>query len=285
MKFRWLLIVLLNISVAYAQQVHLQGYVVDAQTGLPVGEATIGVSEKNLFYPTNSKGEFDISDGKIAQTDSISVSCIGYQTQKIKAVDFKTEAVIKLLVLVKVLREVKIGLIQCGSRVNKQDVWTAYWPLNEEAMFMTASKNAKGTVQSVGFYLGNAQGGDAIAPFRVKIYDVDAHGMPGKELTKDILIVSAKKNNAWFDVDLSDYNISNPPGGFFVVFCLIDATNYQANLKIEMGSDIVTPRLGMTEHEFNAQHSYRGENKHGKMKWQEEQFTDNYMIRATIVPE
>ena len=276
---------MLNISVAYAQQVHLQGYVVDAQTGLPVGEATIGVPEKNLFYPTNNKGEFDISDDKIAKTDSVSVSCIGYQTQKLKAADFRAETIIKLATLVKVLREVKIGLIQCGSKVNAQDVWTAYWPLNEEAMFMTASKNAKGTLQSVGFYLGNAQGGDAIAPFRVKIYDVDAHGMPGKELTKDILIVSAKKNNTWFDVDLSDYNISNPPGGFFVVFCLIDATNYQANLKIQMGSDIVTPRLGMTEHEFNSQHSYRGENKHGRMKWQKEQFTDNYMIRATIVPE
>jgi hypothetical protein len=115
MKFRCLLVLLLNISVVYAQQVHLQGYVVDAQTGLPVGEATIGVPQKNLFYPTNNKGEFDISDDKIAKTDSMSISCIGYQTQKLKVADFKAGTVVKLSVMVKVLREVKIGLIQCGS--------------------------------------------------------------------------------------------------------------------------------------------------------------------------
>ncbi len=143
MKFRFLFILLLNISIGYAQQVHIWGRVVDAQTGLPVGEATIGVSERNLFYPTNNNGEFDISDDKISKTDSISVSCIGYQTQKIRAADFKAETVVKLSVLVKVLREVRIGLIQCGSRANAQDVWTAYWPLNEEAMFMTASKKCK----------------------------------------------------------------------------------------------------------------------------------------------
>jgi len=281
MKFKCLVILLLNISAVYGQQTHLFGHVVDAQTGLPVGEATIGVQEKNLFYPTNNKGEFDISDVKIVPTDSISISCIGYQTQKRKTADFKAETIIKLSVLVKVLREVRIGLIQCGSKANTQDVWTAYWPLNEEAMFMTASKNAKGTIQSVGFYLGNAQGGDAIAPFRVKIYDVDAHGMPGKELTKDILIVSAKKNNAWFDVDLSDYNISNPPGGFFVAFCLIDAKHYKAS----NGAQLLTPRLGMTENEFKNSQSFRGEYKHREHEWYKEPFTYNYMIRASIVPE
>jgi hypothetical protein len=281
MKFKYLLILFLNISVAYGQQGYLQGHVVDAQSGLPIADANISVPAKNLFYPTNNEGEFNIIDNSISKTDSINISCIGYQTLKVKYSDLTPGGNIKLTVLVKVLREVKIGLVQCGSKMKLQDLWAAYHPLNEHAMFMNGSKNVKGTILSVGFYLGSAEGGDAIAPFRVKIYGVNPDGTPGKELTKDIIVVSAKKNNAWFDVDISVYDIQNPDGGFFVAFCLIDSKNYKSS----KGTDMFTPRLGMTDHEFADARSYRGEKKHGKWEWYKESFTFNYMIRASIVPE
>jgi hypothetical protein len=281
MKLKYLLILLLNISIAYGQRGYLQGHVVDAQSGLPIADANICVPAKNLYYPTNNEGEFNIIDNSIAKKDSINISCVGYQTLKVKYSDLKPGGDIKLITAVKVLREVKIGLMQCGSKRKLQDLWAAYHPLNEHAMFMNGSKNVKGTILSVGFYLGSAEAGDAIAPFRVKIYDVNPDGTPGNELTKDIVIVSAKRNNAWFDVDISVYNIQNPTDGFFVAFCLIDGKNYKSS----NGTERLTPRLGMTDHEFGDARSYRGEKKHGEWEWYKESFTYNYMIRASIVPQ
>ncbi|MFI5163045.1 MAG: hypothetical protein ACHQHN_17320 [Sphingobacteriales bacterium] len=281
MKFRYLLILLMNISLAYGQETHLFGYVRDAQTGLPVGEATISIPTKNLFYPTSSEGAFNIKDDKISGTDSLAISCIGYQTFRITAEDMPPNDTVKLVTLVKVLREVKIGLFQCGSRVKSQNMWAAYNPLNEHAMFMFGSKNIQGSIQSIGFYLGNASNGDALAPFRVRIYGVNDDGTPGKELTENLIITSAKKNNAWFDVDISAYDIQNPPNGFFVAFCLIDAEHYQAS----NGAKLLTPRLGMTESEFKSSLSFRGQYKYKKIEWHQEPFDYNYMIRASIVPE
>ncbi len=281
MKFKCLVILLLNISVAYGQQTHLFGYVVDARTGLPVGEATIGIPSKDLFYPTGREGEFNIIDKGIAATDSIHISCIGYQTLRIKSGDLKPRDTIKLFTLVKVLREVRISLFQCGSKMKSQDLWAAYRPLNEHAMFMFGSKNVKGSIQSIGFYLGNAEGGNAIAPFRVRIYSVNDDGTPGRELTENLIIISAKKTNAWFDLDISAYAIQNPGNGFFVAFCLIDAKHYKAS----NGTQLLTPRLGMTENEFKNSQSFRGEYRHKEREWYKEPFNYNYMIRASIVPE
>jgi CarboxypepD_reg-like domain len=208
MKVKYLLILFLNITIAHAQQIHLKGSIVDAQSGLPIPNATVSVPYKNLFYPTNNEGKYDISDDKIAQTDSIGISCIGYKTQTVRVNNLEPGGTIKLALLVKALQGVKIGinppaLTKCGSKMTSKALWSSWIPLMEAARFMSGSRNKKGIIQSVGFYLGDGgifdanKGGDVTAPFRVRLYGVDTGGAPGKELTKDVIIVSAKKNNVW----------------------------------------------------------------------------------------
>jgi len=144
-----------------------------------------------------------------------------------------------------------------------------------------------------GHILSNNSGGDVTAPFRIKLYAIDTSGAPGEEITKDIIIVSAKKNNAWFDVDISAYCIEDPDSGFFVSFCLLDTGyykakkgyDYQYNHMIWSSAYIATPRLGTTEHEFKESQCYVGGSGYWGWQWNKEPFNDSYMIRATIMPE
>jgi len=279
------LVLLAFSATCFAQKIQLAGHVIDAQTGTAIGQVNLSIPEKGLFYPSDRDGGFVVLDKAISQSDSVNFSCIGYQTQKLKAGDISTNVAVKLTPLVKVLKEVKIGLVELGSKRKQEEMWTAYSPLHEEAMYMPNSHGLAGTVQSVGFFLANALDGDVSAPFRIRIYEASADTMPAKELTQDIVIAVAHKSNAWFDVDLSAYDIAVPKNGFFVAFCLFDGTHYVTSTQPGIGSNVVTPRLGMTQFEFNKHLSYHWQNRHKIWYWEREPFTNNYMIRAAVVPE
>ncbi len=280
-----------------AQSTHLQGSIVDAQTDKPIPSATLSVASKNFFYPTDDSGKFTIDENKLNGADTLSVSCIGYQTQKFLVKDIAANAIVKLSPATMMLSEVKVGfkLIKVGSRVRSGFGKASLLPGMQLAMFMEGSNNHSGTIKSVGYYLSNGSNilykghGDATAPFRVRIFAVDTNGTPGKELTKDIIIASAKKNNEWFDVDLSAYQIESPESGFFVAFALLDESYYKINTHYKaprgvLGSseEIQTPHIAFTQHEFKESQSYTG-TPLAKIKWHKDSFNDSYMIRATII--
>jgi hypothetical protein len=214
-------------------------------------------------------------------------------------------SIIKLALLVKALQEVKIGinppaLIRCGCKMKSKEDWNTFFPLMEAAKLMSGSKNEKGIIKSVGFYLGDGgifdenKGGDVTAPFRVRLYGVDTGGVPGKELTKDVIIVSAKKNNAWFDIDISSYHIENPDSGFFVAFCLLDWEFYKIKKDYKNGfpqgtnysGDVAMPRLGITKNELKEEgQSYLGDNTYWGWQWLKDPFNRSFMIRAAIAPD
>lgn len=84
------------IAAAHAQQLHLQGAVTDAQSGKPIAGSTIGTSAKNIFYQADNGGRFDIADTRLQPTDTISISCVGYVTQKMIASKFNDRLLINL---------------------------------------------------------------------------------------------------------------------------------------------------------------------------------------------
>ncbi|MES2274601.1 MAG: carboxypeptidase-like regulatory domain-containing protein [Bacteroidota bacterium] len=292
-----LLILLFWATSTHAQQIPLHGSVVDAQSGKPITAATIGIVAKNFFYPANDEGKFNIPNHPAIATDTISISSVGYHTHKILARDITAGITIKLTPYVTALNEVKIAykkpvIVKAGSKVKSYFSITSILPASEVAMFMSGSAHVQGIIQTAEFYLreGNIfakDKGDVTAPFRVKIYGVGADGKPGKELTTDIIIVSAKKKNEWFAVDISRYRIENPDSGFFVSFVLLDYTYYRANSAYhQLGAatnsmNILTPRLTATEREFKDVLSYRGTNN--GTYWHPER--GNYLIRATIAAD
>ncbi|QKJ31658.1 carboxypeptidase-like regulatory domain-containing protein [Mucilaginibacter mali] len=288
------LVVFFSLFSITAHAQHLQGNVIDGQTNQTIPGATISIASKNFFYPADNDGKFDISDSRIQSTDTISISCVGYITQKMVVRDFGQETVVKLQPFTTQLKEVKVGytksqIINVGSKVKSYFGTASILPGMEIAMFMPGSAGVKGIIQTAEFYLreGNlftGAKGDVTAPFRVRLYSVGADGKPGKELISDVIIVSAKKKNDWFVVDISRYQVENPGSGFFVSFGLLDARYYQVNSKyrgiFSSSADIKTPRLSFTEKEFKEVLSY-----HGSSNGSWHPTSANYLIRATIAAD
>jgi hypothetical protein len=167
----------------------------------------------------------------------------------------------------------------------------------EEAMFMVGSAGHVSSLKSVGFYLGKGGNifvkghGDVTAPFRICVYAADSNGMPGKELTNDVIIAAAKKNNAWLDIDVSGYQIETPENGFFVAFVLLDINYYKIHAGYQDGNGLVTsseglftPHLGLTQHEFKEVLTFmKIHTRSGVVKWIKDVSGNNTMIRATII--
>jgi len=315
-----LFIFMLSLSLVQAQQIHLQGMVTDAQTGQPVSAATVSIAAKRLFFPADSTGRFNVINIDLVKSDSVAFSCIGYQTVRMLISEVDSNAVIKLAPQVNMLGEVKVGIadpvyIKVGSKVKSSKLSVSQHVGEDKATFMEGSKNVKGIIHTVGFYLSNGheslKGGDVTAPFRIRLFKVDSMGKPGKEITSDIIITSAKKDDAWFDFDISSYHIHNPDGGFFVAFSLLSIKYYKLkpgarttdehgkkyetididgihhDLGTENAADVIAPRLGVRDFTLARPRSFHSVETLQNMRWHWEPEYNNweYLIRATIDPD
>ena len=315
-----LVIFMLSAGLAQAQPIHLHGRVTDAQTGQPISAATISIAYKRLFFPTDSAGKFSITSNSLTKSDSVAFSCIGYKTVKMLVGEIDSNVVIKLLAQVNMLGEVMVGTaepahVNVGSKAkgSKLSVWQHVG--EDKATFMEGSKNVKGIIRSVGFYLSNGhgalKGGDVTAPFRIRLFRVDSVGKPGREITNDIIVASANKDDAWFDFDLSSYRIHNPDSGFFAVFSLLSIEYYKLkpeartngehgnkNEPIDTGSihpnpvtenpaDLIAPRLGVNSFTLAKPRSFHSVPTTQNMtsRWEPEYNNWEYLIRATIEPD
>ncbi len=318
MKLTCLALIFLFTTFAYAQRVQLNGTVMDAQAGQPIASVTISIKTINAYFRTDNKGRFEIASDKITVNDTLAFSCVGYQPKKIKVDSLLRNGVVKLSPAVNILNEVKVDtkpvtLIKVGSRRKSGYEHGMAPPAYKFAMFMEGSKDVKGNIQRVGFFLtkghGMFKGGDVTAPFRIRLFSVDTNSMPGQELTKDSIIVYAKKEWAWFDVDISAYHIKNPDSGFFVCFSLLDYQHYRpinqadtvaAAYSGESGSfgkrltpeesgqvKFSTPRICYTSDKFNPSRSYLYgyDAEDNRLHWLKEYDNQSYMIRAAIAPE
>lgn len=286
------LIVLFSLALN-AQTIRLKGTIRDATTSQVIEAATLSIPDKKLFFPTNRQGAFNFSDAQIAQADIIYISCVGYETKKMSISELEKEAGVELQPLVVQLQEVIVGVteIKVGSKARHYDLTGSIMPTMDVALFMKGATGKKGIIKSVGFFLtdgtnGNIHG-DVTAPFRVRLFEVNKEGMPGKELTKDIIIASANTKDEWFDINLAHLNIKNPKKGFFVSFSLLTSTYYQLRQgylpqeNLSNSADFATPRIGVTKGEFSEKLSYSRNPDWFKGEWKIDQKA-NFMIRATI---
>jgi hypothetical protein len=319
MKTKFLILFLFITTTVNAQQVHFEGTILDAQTNRPIPNTFVSIrlqplpiqsdnSDKRFFYKADTTGKFQIITNKITDADSITISCLNYKTQVLRLKNIQPDHIIKLIAMVKPPR-VNIGQppaipINVGSRTKSGKSFVNIAQVGYDVtMFMHGSQDIQGIINTVGFYVSDGRGdnkGDATEPFRIRIFKIDTAAGPGEELTKDIIIVSAKKSNTWFDIDISAYNIENPCDGFYVAFGTLDSGYY--NIKkgaskvdnvgqpFEFGArpqDILMPRLGYAADEFELPRTYFSVNRsleNWTRHWEHDFRNNSYMIRATIMP-
>jgi hypothetical protein len=84
----------------------------------------------------------------------------------------------------------------------------------------------KGLLLSVSFFL--AEEGNLNAPFRVRVYEVDSLlTIPVSDVLDEILIVKPHGEKGWFEVDLTEYNISFSQKGLFIALEGIFPNEYE----------------------------------------------------------
>jgi hypothetical protein len=314
MKIICLILLTLTFAIVKAQPAHFKATIVDAQTHLPVPNTFVSIrlknqpiqadnSDKRFYYKADTAGKVEFSTS--TPTDSITISCFNYQTQVITVNSIPADHILKLVPIIKpqTFEADHSVLIHVGSKkMNGKYYNVSVPPGYDNAMFMHNSQDIQGIIQTVGFYITSGKGntkGDATAPFRIRVFKIDTAAGPGEELTKDIIITSAKKSNAWCDVDLSAYNLESPCDGFYVSFNLLDSGYYKIKKgaptldmmgkPLEYGAmpqDIVMPRLAYTTDEFEMPRSYYSVNRtmlNWTRHWMKDHWNFSYMVRAGIL--
>lgn len=225
---------LLLFPVLATAQIKLAGKVLDANTKQPIAYVNIENFRVQVGTQTNQNGIFELNLLNGKQTDTIKISCVGYADKYITRLQSNEQLVYELLPLVfqlnevkvsnKKPREIEVGIVKKTGRnvvfFNK----LIQRPGTQQAVYMENVESKVAYIKTVFFYLGDEM---FDAPFRVRVYESE-NGLPGKDLLNKSVEFSAKKKNAWNELDISTYSLLVPENGFFVSVEWIANDSYKA---------------------------------------------------------
>ena len=203
-------------------QLKLVGKVLDANTKQSIAYVNLENFKIQSGTQTNQDGVFELNMSKGKKTDTIKISCVGYEDKYITNLQSNENVVYELLPVIFQLNEVKVSNkkpveIEVGVINNKGK---NYKPFNyvfqrsgtQRAVFMENVKGKTSYLKSLNFYMGK----DLFeAPFRVRIYAND-NGLPGKDMLNKTIEFIGKKQNSWNELNMVDYFFEVPEDGFFV---------------------------------------------------------------------
>jgi len=221
-RFLLSIISLIVINFSFGQIVKLSGLIIDSSTSQPLPYATIELLSLKTGTIADKNGNFNIEIvSNDLKSDTINFSYLGYEKERRSIDDFlKSEKTITLKEATIVLDEITIipkkytttilGIKDKSlGRVQYTGAFNA-----SKGNFIKNIKSEPGWIKSVSYYIPPE--GRPTTPFRIRIYDRAENGKPGKDLLNENVVVSAKESG-WFNIDISDYNISFPKDGAFVM--------------------------------------------------------------------
>lgn len=197
-----------------AQQNHVSGRVIDAQTKEPIPFAFIGLREAGTGMLTN-EGSYSqrIESGELKQ-DSLVFKTLDYGRRALLIEQGKTEKI-----GVELIRRQLPGFISYPVAPYVADRNAAFIAGLSETQFAFFIGNDKGKqsrkMRSVSFYIG--ENGLPMETFRIRIYSADdKNHPPAADLLDEPIFLTASKAGQWYTSDLSRYNIAVPKKGYFV---------------------------------------------------------------------
>lgn len=219
--FSWIFLsFLLNNNKVIGQIIN--GRVIDSKTLNAACYSTLEIKGKGIGWVTDSLGSFSIEiiKDKISEYDTLLIRSLGYSSATVIVKNILTESSIefKLNPLVFQLDSIiirpKNNSILKGVFVEKGDGYSGCREWLQKAVYMDNDEGIKAIVQNVSFFI--PKDGKPKTPFRIRFYEVKEDGSPGEDLTRESIIVNAKKGGAWLKVDVSKYKIVVPKNGYFV---------------------------------------------------------------------
>lgn len=222
--FLFLLFLFSFFDPTYSQKFLFKGKIVEESTNEAIPYATIEIKNTGKGTATNETGVFELAyQIKKEKSDTLLVKALGYADKEIALIAYISNPP-SLIKLIPATFNISPITVRWGDKtlikgINIPDTKPAssFTMGSQIAVFMNNKEQHTGWIASVSFFIVK-RNSKFKAPFRVRLYEVDENGFPGKDLIKAQIIVSAKKKNAWLDVNLEEYAIRLPPKGFFVAF-------------------------------------------------------------------
>ncbi|MES2827299.1 MAG: carboxypeptidase-like regulatory domain-containing protein [Bacteroidota bacterium] len=192
--------------------------IVDAKTGKGLAKVTVRTTGSEFSTETDAQGKFAVTV-KLAQTDTLLFSFIGYKTAAVPVKDLNSRTRFTLEEDSRALKEVVVSnkkrkvvtLNKVGGtrEIGLHTINTVAQPIK--------CPEAGGLLQSVIFHRKLPSTGiNPQTKFVLRIYDTDPkNGGPGAELLPGGLEVTNKKDER-IVIDLSSYRITIPKDKFFV---------------------------------------------------------------------
>jgi hypothetical protein len=207
-------------AVAFCLQQAPTTVVHDASTGTAVPYASIGVQGKPIGTVADAQGHFALAQlAAAAPTDTVVVSCVGYQAYKAVAAEFSRQADIKLVPQPQVLGEAKVHAASWRrQRLGRDGAWGfTFYNFHLATDKTTASIPGRevGTILHVrpGSYLEDAhvyfgQRNYKNLRFRLNVRTLDADDHPAASLlTQDVQFTVPDETHGWQHIDLKPYNV------------------------------------------------------------------------------
>jgi hypothetical protein len=194
----------------------IRGVVKDSISGEPIPYVNIWVENETIGTTSETNGNFslDIKEEKV-----LVFSALGYESKKLSS---KNE-IILLKPKVFELNEVVIEQPRFKEKIEIGDVnnpnylpepQTTPWILARKFEFNQIKDNSK-FIKSLKFFT-NSEVDNGV--FRVRIFEVNAEGMPGMDLIDEDILVTVKKGKKKTIVDVSRFTIQIPENGIIVGF-------------------------------------------------------------------
>jgi hypothetical protein len=213
MKTEIIFLLFLTVSQSFAfGQIKLSGTIIDGTTRQPAEYANIGLLEKGIGTVCNSLGNFELIVPNDLLNNSLTISCLGYETKTQNINDLKNNTkglVIELKPIAVVLKEVAISAsrqVSLGYKPNGNQV-TGFIKATGLGLEGGTLILNNGQVNLTQFNLNILKIPFDSLKFRVNFYSVKKDKPFNKINLKDIIFTVSKADTGLYSLPLVNKNI------------------------------------------------------------------------------
>ncbi len=213
----------------------ITGVIRDANSGLGVPYATVEVKGKLVGAICDYRGVYLLEVPIEFKNDTIQVSSMGYEkfvftssSQNPDTIDLKPKQYL-LPTLEVESKGYKSQVLGLDAKKAKGELYMDTHG-QQTALFIETDSQV-GKIEKIRYYL--SEKGNTNAPFRVRIYDVDTTtNGPGKDILKQFLVVQPDVTRGWYEINVWEYDLDIPEGGFFVAMEGVYPNDYEAFIQM-----------------------------------------------------
>ena len=243
MRLSVLLLCLFLGTALQAQDVRIEGKVLDARTQEPIPYVNLSILNTLKGTSTDESGQFFFEIPKIFLEKTMHISALGYEDHSMTLESIQESGTIYLKESVFELDEVvladDLGNTEILNPINSYSITSGFtssatpWVL---ALYFPNIGEKQKLVEKVVVYFQNPEETDKKeAKFRLRVYNVDPYtGAPGNDLLRESLVLTSPIDADFLSVDISEYQIIAPRDGIYVgLEWLFIPSNWYRSVRID----------------------------------------------------